>query len=65
MFIVEIFSPRIDISNEVLCASFTQTGPIVLEFHLLGLGFWMFRVFHYFLIINRPLRLIVTLFIGM
>jgi hypothetical protein len=60
-------SPRIDLSNEVwnasneiVCQSYvpgklmyqlTQTGPIVLAFHLLGLGLWMFRVFHCFSII--------------
>ena len=53
-------SSRIDIFNEVWCTSngdrmpklhprklkhqFTKTGPIVLALHLLGLGFWMFRV---------------------
>jgi hypothetical protein len=39
-------------------------GPIVLVFHLLGLGLWMFRVFHCFSIINRPSSLIVTQFRG-
>jgi len=40
-------------------------GPTVLALHLLGLGFWMFRVFHCFSIINRPLSLIVTQAKGM
>ena len=40
-------------------------GPIVLALHLLGLGFWMFRVFHCFSIINRPSSFIVTQFRGM
>jgi len=31
-----------------------------LAFHLLGLGFWMFRVFHCFSTINMPSSLIVT-----
>ena len=44
---------------------FTQTGPIVLALHLLGLGFWMFSVFHCFSIINRPSSLIVTQVRGM
>jgi len=59
-FPFESCSPWIDISNEVLCASngdrmpnynpgkliyqFTQTGPIVLALHLLGIGFWIFRL---------------------
>jgi hypothetical protein len=34
----------------------------LLALHLLGLGFWMFRVFHCFSIINRPSSLIVTQF---
>jgi hypothetical protein len=46
--------------TEIVCQSYvpgklmyqlTQTGPIVLAFHLLGLGLWMFRVFHCFSII--------------
>ena len=69
-FLVESFIPRIYLSNEAsgtlnedrmpsyvpgkLMYQFTQTGPIVLALHILGLGFWMFRVFHCFLIINRP-----------
>ena len=44
---------------------FTQTGPIVLALHLIGLGFWTFRVLHYFFIINRPSSLIVTQFKGL
>ena len=43
---------------------FTQTGPIVLVLHLLGLGFWMFRVFYCFLTINRASSLVVTQFRG-
>ena len=55
-------SPRIDISNDVSCASNRDNMsklqpqeidvPIypdrahILAFHPLGLGFWMFRVFH-------------------
>jgi hypothetical protein len=35
-------------------------GAHILAFHLLGLGFWMFRVFHCFSIIYRPSSLIVT-----
>jgi hypothetical protein len=35
-------------------------GAHILAFHLLGLDFWMFRVFHCFSIIYRPLSLIVT-----
>jgi hypothetical protein len=59
--------------TEIVCQSYvpgklmyqlTQTGPIVLAFHLLGLGLWMFRVFHCFSIINRPSSLIVTQFRG-
>ena len=55
--------------TEIVCQSyvpgklkhqFTQMGPIVLVLHLLWLGFWMFRVFHCFSIINRPSSLIVT-----
>ena len=53
---------------EIVCQSyipgklkhqFTQTWPIVLVLHLLGLGFWTFQFFHCFSIINRPLSLIV------
>ena len=49
--------------TEIICRSyvpgklkhqFTQTRPIFLALHLLGLGFWMFRVLHCFSIINRP-----------
>jgi len=36
-----------------------------LALHLLGLGFWMFNFFHCFVIINRPLSLIVKWFKGM
>ena len=69
-FSLKICSPWIDLSNEVLSASnracmpklrprklvhqFTQTGPIVLALHFLGLGFWLFRVFHSLSTINRP-----------
>ena len=44
--------------TEIVCQSydpgklkhqFTETGPIVLALHLLGLGFWTFRVPHCFL----------------
>ena len=68
--------PRIELlmmyhvrQTEIVCQSyvpgklkhqFTQTGPIVLALHLLGLGFWMFRVLHCFSIINRPSSLILT-----
>ena len=57
--------------TEIICQSyvpgklmyqFTQTGPMVLALHLLGLDFWMFRVFHYFSIVNRPSILILTQF---
>jgi hypothetical protein len=34
-------------------------GAHILAFHLLGLGFWMFRVFHCFFVIYRPSSLIV------
>ena len=44
---------------------FTQTRPIFLTLHLLLLGFWVFRVFHCFLIINRPSSFIVTQFRGL
>jgi hypothetical protein len=46
--------------TEIICQSYvpgklmyqlTQTGPIVLVFHLLGLGLWMFRVLHFLSII--------------
>ena len=49
--------------KEIICQScvarklmyqFTQTRPIVLVLHLLGLGFWMFMVFHCFPIIYKP-----------
>ena len=59
---------------EIVCQSyvpgklmyqFTQAGPIVLALLLLGFGFWIFRVFHYFLIINGPSSLIVTYLRGM
>jgi hypothetical protein len=69
-------SPQIDISNDVSCASngdsmpklrpreidvpIYPNGAHILAFHLLGLGFWMFRVFHCFSIIYRPSSLIVT-----
>jgi len=69
-------STQIDISNEVLCVSNRNCMPKLrpwevevpiypnrahsLAFHLLGLGFWMFRVFHYFSTIDRPSSLIVT-----
>ena len=60
--------------TEIVCQSyvpeklkhqFTQTPPIVLALHLLGLGFWTFRVLHCFSKINRPLSLIVTQFRGL
>jgi hypothetical protein len=35
-------------------------GAHIQVFHLLGLGFWMFRVFHCFSVIYRPSSLIVT-----
>ena len=73
-------SARIDISNELLYASngdrmpklqprevdvpIYPNGAHSLAFHLLGLGFWTFRVFHCFSIINRPSSLIVTQFRG-
>ena len=74
-------SSWVDISNEILCVSnggrmpklqpwevdvpIYPNGAHSLAFHLLGLGFWMFRDFHCFSIINRPLSLIVTQFRGM
>ena len=60
--------------TEIICQSyvpgklkhqFTQTGPIFLVIHLLGLFFWMFRVLHCFSIINMPSSLIVTQFRGL
>ena len=58
---VRICSPRIDLSNDVSCASNGYSIPKLqpweidvpiypdeahsLVFHLLGLGFWVFRVF--------------------
>ena len=54
--ICQIYVPR------KLMYQFIQIGPIVLVFHLLGLGFWMFRVFPCFSIIKRPASLIVTQF---
>ena len=60
--------------TEIVCQSyvpgklkhqFTQTGSIVLALHLLGLGFWMFKFFRCFSIINRPSSLIVTQFRGL
>ena len=63
-----------DCQTEIVCQSydprklmyqFTKTRPIVLVLHLLGLGFWMFTVFHCFSMINMPLSLIVTQFRGM
>jgi hypothetical protein len=60
IFVVSNCSPRIDISNDVSCVSNGDSmpklrpreidvpiypdGAHILEFHLLGLGFWMFRV---------------------
>jgi hypothetical protein len=68
--------PWIYLSNDVLCASNRDSmpklgpreidvpiypdGAHILAFHLLGLDFWMFRVFHCFSIIYRPSSLIVT-----
>jgi hypothetical protein len=76
IFYVNSCSPRISLSNNVSCASNKDNMPKlqpreidvpiypdeahILEFHLLGLGFWMFRVFHCFSIIYRPSSLIVT-----
>jgi hypothetical protein len=76
IFDVSSCSPRIDISNDVPCASNGDSIPKlppreidvpiycdrahILAFHLLGLGFWMFRVFHCLSIIYRPSSLIVT-----
>ena len=37
-------------------------GAHSLAFHLLGLGFGMLRVFHFFSTINRPSSLILTQF---
>ena len=70
-----------DISNKVLCASNEVRMPKLqpsevdvpiypneahgLVLHLVGLGFWMFRVFHCFSTISRPSSLIVTQFRGM
>ena len=76
IYAVSSCSPQIDISNDVSCASNGDIMsklcareidvPIypnrahILAFHLLGLGFWMFMVFHCFSIIYRPSSLIVT-----
>jgi len=58
-----------DSQTKIICQSyapsklmyhFTQMGPIVLVLHVLGLGFWMSRVFHCFSIINVSSSLIVT-----
>ena len=73
--------PLIYLSNELWCASnrdhmpklrprevdvpIYPNGAYSLVFHLLGLGFWMFRVFHCFSTINRPSSLIVMEFKGM
>ena len=51
--------------REVGCPTNPNGAHKLLVFHLLGLGFWMFRVFHCFSIIKRPLSLIVTQFRGM
>ena len=48
-----------------LMHQFTQNGAHSLALHLLGLGFWMFRVFHCFSTRYRPLSLIITQFRGM
>jgi len=80
-FSLKSFIPRIDLSNEVLCVSNGDRMPMLrprevdvpiypngahsFALHLLGLGFWIFMVFHCFSIINRPLNLIVTQFRGM
>ena len=74
-------SHQIYLSSEVFCASNRDRMPKLrprevdvpiypdgahsLALHLLGLGFWMFRVFHCFSIINRSSSLIVTRFRGM
>ena len=74
-------SAWIDLSEELLYASnrdhmpklqpqevdvpIYPNGAHSLASHLLGLGFWMFMVFHYFPIINRPSNLIVIEFRGM
>ena len=75
VFLGQIFLTRNgSFQTEIVCQSyvprklkhqFTQTGPIVLVLHLLGLWFWMFRVFHCLQIINRPSSLIVTQFRGL
>ena len=75
VFLRQIFLTRYCACQmEIVCQSydpgkfmyqFTQNGAHCLVFHLLGLGFWMFRVFHCFSTINRPLSLIVTQFRGM
>ena len=68
--------PRINLSNKVLGMSngnrmpklqpwevdvpIYPNGAHSLALHLLRLGFWMFRFFHCFSTINRPLNLIVT-----
>ena len=81
IFIVSSCIPWIDISSDVSCATniynmpklqpweidvpIYPDGVHIMAFHLLGLGFWMFRVLHYFLIISRPSSLILTQFIGL
>lgn len=75
--IVISYSPRIDLFIDVSCASNEYSIPKLpidvliypdrahsLLFHILGLGFWMFRVFYCFSIINRTLSLIIMEFRG-
>jgi hypothetical protein len=42
--------------REVEVSIYSNEAHIVLALHLLGLGLWMFRVFHYFSIINSHLE---------
>jgi len=69
IFVVRSCIPWIDISNDVSCASNGDSipklrpweidipiypdGADILAFHLLGLGFWMFRVFSFMLYVKR------------
>ena len=80
-FSLKSCSPRIDLSNKLLFVSngdrmlklwpwevdvpIYRNGVHSLALHLLGLCFWMFRVFHCFSIINKPCILLVTQFRGM
>lgn len=57
--VCQIYSPK------KLMSQFTENGVHSLALHRLGLGLWMFRVFHFFSTINSPSSLIVRQFRGM